>query len=299
MSLPNGQAETPAQLRSAQDAELSSFAPKRAREGGARRRAFPLRLPFAPRILPAHPTAPPVSTMSGVRASEADLPADDVVLKGVLAARPIPLPVPLPPLRDPLGHALGIVARLMVASCAAAAVAMLLISTIPRSSKVAAPEIDPNAALPADPVARASRVVVAEALPVDNPESAQPARVATISVRAPRASAPQAPAAAAPAASLSALDTEALVRLAKRGEDYLARGDIAAARLIFGRAVEAGDAGAALSLAATYDPEVLRRLNVLGVRPDIGQARAWYAKAADYGSIEAARRLTVLRGPDP
>ena len=289
MSLPNGQAETPAQPRSAQDAEAAFFAPKRARDGGTRRRVFPQRLPFAPQILPAHPAAPPAAMLTSVRASETDLPADDVVLKRALAAGPISQLVPLPPLRDPLGHALGIVARLIVASCAAAAVAMLLIGTIPRSAKLAAPAIDPDATPPTDPVAQAPRVAVVQPTPGGDRDSTQPARVATISVRSPEAA----------AASPPALDTEALVRLLKRGEDYLARGDIAAARLIFGRAAEARDAGAAFSLAATYDPEVLRRLNVLGVRPDIGQARAWYAKAADYGSVEAARRLGVLRGPDP
>lgn len=288
MSLPNGQAETPTQLRSTQDAEPAWFAPKRARDSGVRRRVFPLRLPFAPQILPAHPAAPPASMLIGMGASGPDLLGDDVVLKRVLAPGPIPQPAPLPPLRDPVGLALGVVARLMVAGCAAAAVAMLLIGTLPRSIKVAAPATDPNVAPPTETVSRAPQAAVAEPMPVREPDSAQPARVATISVRSPQA----------PAAGRSFLDTEALVRLVRRGEDFLARGDIAAARLIFGRAAEARDAGAALSLAETYEPEVLRRLNVLGVRPDIGQARSWYAKAAEYGSVEAARRLGVPQGPD-
>lgn len=288
MSLPNEQAETPTQLRSAQDAEPASFAPKRARDSGVRRRMFPLRLPFAPQILPAHPAAPPASMLIGMRAAGPDLLGDDVVLKRVLTPGPIPQPAPLPPLRDPVGLALGVVARLMVAGCAAAAVAMLLIGTLPRSIKVAAPAIDPNVAPPTETVSRALQAAVPDPMPVRDPDSAQPARVATISVRSPQAPAPE----------RSFLDTEELVRLVKRGEDFLARGDIAAARLIFGRAAEARDAGAALSLAETYEPEVLRRLNVLGVRPDIGQARTWYAKAAEYGSVEAARRLGVPQGAD-
>jgi TPR repeat protein len=79
--------------------------------------------------------------------------------------------------------------------------------------------------------------------------------------------------------------------LLKRGEDLIAQGDIAAARLMLTRAAEAGEARAALTLGATYDPEMLRRLGVRGVAADAALARAWYEKAAEYGSGEATRRL--------
>jgi TPR repeat protein len=39
---------------------------------------------------------------------------------------------------------------------------------------------------------------------------------------------------------------------------------------------------------------VLKALHVVGFRPDIAQARAWYEKAAEYGSAEASRRLAAL-----
>ena len=45
---------------------------------------------------------------------------------------------------------------------------------------------------------------------------------------------------------------------------------------------------------ATFDPAVLRQLHVIGFRPDIAQARAWYEKAAGYGSVEATQRLAAL-----
>jgi len=69
------------------------------------------------------------------------------------------------------------------------------------------------------------------------------------------------------------------------------QGDIAGGRLLLTRAAEAGDARSALALGATYDPSVLGKLGVLGVRPNPEKARAWYAKAAEYGSGEATRRL--------
>lgn len=107
--------------------------------------------------------------------------------------------------------------------------------------------------------------------------------------------APVAPAAApAPAPVQHKLDREEIAVLLKRGQDLLARGDLAAARLVLLPAAEANDAEAALALAATYDPFVLQKLAVYGVSPNPALARAWYEKAREFGSAEAPRRLQVL-----
>jgi len=53
-------------------------------------------------------------------------------------------------------------------------------------------------------------------------------------------------------------------------------------------------AEAALALAATYDPFVLRELKVYGFTPDAAMARVWYEKARDLGSPAAPRRLEML-----
>ena len=66
------------------------------------------------------------------------------------------------------------------------------------------------------------------------------------------------------------------------------------ARVVFRRAAEAGDAGGALALGATYDPVVLARMGVRGIAPDIEQARSWYEKARDFGSAEAPHLLKAL-----
>jgi hypothetical protein len=95
----------------------------------------------------------------------------------------------------------------------------------------------------------------------------------------------------APLPSLRALDAEEIAMLVQRSEDLIVQGDIAAARLMLTRAAEAGDARAALALGSTYDSGVLRKLGVLGVAADGDQAREWYAKAAEFGSGEAKRRL--------
>ncbi len=101
-------------------------------------------------------------------------------------------------------------------------------------------------------------------------------------------------AAASAAPAQRQLDREEIANLVKRGEDFIATGDLAAARLVLQRAAEADDAQAALALAATYDPFVLRELNVYGFSGDVATARAWYEKAKEFGSAEAPRRLEIL-----
>jgi TPR repeat protein len=90
------------------------------------------------------------------------------------------------------------------------------------------------------------------------------------------------------------LDAEQIKLLVEQGEKYIAAGDVVAARTIFQRAAEAGDATAALALAATYDPIVLAKLGVMGMGADVEKARAWYQMAESYGSAEASQRLLVL-----
>ncbi len=102
--------------------------------------------------------------------------------------------------------------------------------------------------------------------------------------------------AAPPAASkpVRPADAEAVKLLLTQGEQFVNAGDLVTARLLFRRAVEAGDAEGALALGATYDPGVLAKLGVRGIAADIEQARGWYEKARDLGSAEASRRLRIL-----
>jgi hypothetical protein len=61
------------------------------------------------------------------------------------------------------------------------------------------------------------------------------------------------------------LDADEITALLKHGENLIRNGDLAAARLVLQRAAEAKSAEAALTLAATYDPVILRELRVYGV----------------------------------
>jgi hypothetical protein len=93
--------------------------------------------------------------------------------------------------------------------------------------------------------------------------------------------------------AVRALDADAIKVLIKQGEQFIAVGDLATARVVFQRAAEAGDAGAALALGATYDPNMLVKLGIRG-GADIEKARLWYEKAKDLGSPDASRRLELM-----
>jgi hypothetical protein len=123
------------------------------------------------------------------------------------------------------------------------------------------------------------------------PEPA-PASTAPEVAPVPAPAVAEAPSAAPmPAHPASALASDEAAALLKRGRNLLAAGDIASARLILTRLADNGEAEASLLLAGTFDPTELARLHVIGVTPDVAQARAWYAKAAEQGSSEGSRRL--------
>jgi TPR repeat protein len=80
----------------------------------------------------------------------------------------------------------------------------------------------------------------------------------------------------------------------QKGRDFLANGDISAARVAFRRLADAGVADAALALANTYDPEYLAAHNFIGMRGDSATARALYQRAKELGSPEADRILARM-----
>jgi len=232
-----------------------------------------------------------------------------------------PVPVPAPPLRA-RGSAVGVLARVFGAVGIAALAAFFMVGTAPLSLAVKAddgatgsfwsrfafpagnrPPTTQNsgirlaAAESRAPVALVERFAAASpTIEAASAPSAQPVKIVAISpVVAPTA----APVSAAePSArtepAVGSLDREEIATLYKRGEELVAQGDVAAARLMFARAAEAGDARAALALGAAYDPDVLKKLGVLGVAADTAQAREWYERAAQFGSGEATRRLEQL-----
>jgi hypothetical protein len=122
------------------------------------------------------------------------------------------------------------------------------------------------------------------------PTTAVTAPVGTQSIGTPNSQATSAP--------LRRLDREEIADLLKRGEEFVAAGNLGPARLVLRRAAEAGDPRAAFVLATTYDPILLGTRRVIGVAPDIAMARAWYEKAKELGSTDASRRLDLLASRD-
>jgi TPR repeat protein len=56
---------------------------------------------------------------------------------------------------------------------------------------------------------------------------------------------------------------------------------------------------AASALASTYDPAALRRLGVIGLKPDPGLAALWYRRAEALGDPGAEARLNSLAHETP
>ncbi|MXQ14728.1 hypothetical protein [Microvirga makkahensis] len=84
-------------------------------------------------------------------------------------------------------------------------------------------------------------------------------------------------------------------RLTARADELLQKGDISGARLLLERSVKNGNARAAFLLAETFDPHVLSRLGVLGLRGDVDKARQFYAQAQALGMTQASERLQALK----
>jgi hypothetical protein len=106
--------------------------------------------------------------------------------------------------------------------------------------------------------------------------------------------APQYPATRLGPMPLPPAERERALGLHGKGIEQLERGNVFAARRFFARAAESGLAQSAVALAATYDPDELAKLNVVGLEPDVASARRWYEKARELGAAEAAERLRRL-----
>jgi hypothetical protein len=85
------------------------------------------------------------------------------------------------------------------------------------------------------------------------------------------------------------------LKLSNKGAEMLADGDILSARPYYEAAANRGLPEAAMALAATYDPTELALMkNVMGVMPDVAEARKWYQKAQLLGAKKAEARLERL-----
>ncbi len=86
------------------------------------------------------------------------------------------------------------------------------------------------------------------------------------------------------------LGSQAVKLLTEQGRRLFEAGDVVAARVLFNRAANAGDAAAAIAMGTTYDPASLRNHGVLGIVGDREKARMWYDSAKRLGAPQSLRQ---------
>jgi hypothetical protein len=203
--------------------------------------------------------------------------------------------------------------RFALRLCAIAAVAAIAaggIVLLPNAGK-RPNEIAPSAIAPAAPAAAPPPQVAVKSVKlihVHAPTVTAETMAPPVPQNEPAASTDSSPVAAVASASDSrsgpkppggrtmVLDDSEIATLIKRGKDFIMNGDFASARLLLGRAAEAGSADAALALGASFDPIIIRRLGAVGAEADAAQARQWYQKAVELGSPLASQQLANLQG---
>ncbi|WP_052954512.1 hypothetical protein [Microvirga vignae] len=84
-------------------------------------------------------------------------------------------------------------------------------------------------------------------------------------------------------------------RLVARAEELLSKGDVSGARLLLERSLASGNGRAAFLMAETFDPNVLSKLRVLGIRGDAAKAQEFYARAQSLGIAQAGERMEALK----
>lgn len=124
---------------------------------------------------------------------------------------------------------------------------------------------------------------------VDDPVPSKTLNTAAV---ADEVSSARPPHATPPPPSTISPDTEKTMM--DRGAQLIQTGDIGAARLIYEYVANNGSAAGALSLAKTYDPEVLAALEVAGMQPNPALAQRWYQRAAELGDVWAKDRLKAF-----
>ena len=127
---------------------------------------------------------------------------------------------------------------------------------------------------------------------VKEDDTANPAQTALVSpapLPEPKAEAPAAPPEAVPDRAASVL---------QRGHGLMAKGDVAAARVLFVQGMEFGSPEAALALGRSFDPEFLGRVPNANAEPDAGRAEAmyreWHRRSLAEGSVAPGVKLSKL-----
>jgi hypothetical protein len=150
------------------------------------------------------------------------------------------------------------------------------------------PEPNEQPDLPSRALAAAPSTESAAVRPPADADTVPPERARGTSAREPSVAAER-----TPDFVTRQLAGDKLAAMLQRAGDFIKPGDLSSARLLL-RAAEAGSEEAALTLAGTFDPNILAVRVFQDGAADIALARLWYERAAQFGSPEAPRRLRLL-----
>jgi hypothetical protein len=159
----------------------------------------------------------------------------------------------------------------------------------PASEPLVEPPLLPRVR-PPETAIRSSPEKLADETPAAQAQSVTPSTTGVAESKV-KVAPPTDPAHSAAASTVASQDVKLLI---ERGKQFFEVGDLIAARILFMRAANAGDAAAAVAMGATYDPVILADRGVRGVAADLDKARSWYERAKEMGSPEGPRRLEML-----
>ena len=164
-------------------------------------------------------------------------------------------------------------------------------SSLRSPAQTRAPDLKPSIDSMASQVAPPAPAVASPAAPpaVDRAPPVQVAAIAPPPAAAPQASPP------APAQVRNGPPRAEVAGLLNRAHDLVGHGDIGGARLLLERAASGDDEHALFALAETFDPAMLARWGVRGVKANPQRARELYQRAADRGVRAAQERIAALR----
>ncbi|MFL5206834.1 MAG: hypothetical protein ACJ8AR_13325, partial [Microvirga sp.] len=168
----------------------------------------------------------------------------------------------------------------------------------PSVAKTARGLPDATSALPAkEPVVPAKEPVAPAKEPISVVVASLPEGFQSLPLGVPivAPAKPESPSAPEPKVSAPAEASKPDDRLTIRAEELFRKGDVSGARLLLERALGGGNARAAFVLAETFDPNVLSKLGVVGIRGDNAKAREFYARARAMGIAQAGERLEALK----
>ena len=130
--------------------------------------------------------------------------------------------------------------------------------------------------------------------PPSSPGGPQPKVAATLAAKSLEATSTFASPAPRNQPTVPAFSAAEIAALLARGDWLFATGDVAAGRLLYERAANAGEAQAAMRLGQTFDPVYPDHSQLRGVRGDPGTAVFWYRRARDLGAPDAEVLLKAL-----